>query len=51
MNNKIEKYNGWTKGEAKGLMNDYALAFIDGVNFYEIAENIVTDYPHIMKQN
>lgn len=30
-------------GDADGLMADYAAAFIDDVNFYEIAEHLITE--------
>lgn len=30
---------------------DYALAFIDEVNFYEIADHIASDYPSMIKSD
>lgn len=45
--NSISNY-----GEIKeGLALDYARAFLQDVNFYEIAKHIVEDYPQVLKAN
>jgi len=33
------------------LAEDYALAFLNEVNWYEIAQHIAEDYPQILAQN
>ena len=32
------------QGSAEGLARDYALAFLDAVNYREIAEHMISDY-------
>lgn len=34
----------FSDSQAKGLALDYAMAFLDGVNWYEIAEHMIDDY-------
>lgn len=38
-------------GYTKGLMSDYAMAFLSMVNWYEIAENIAGDNSSIIIEN
>ena len=32
------------QGSSEGLARDYALAFLDAVNYWEIAEHMIEDY-------
>lgn len=38
-------------GELEGLAVDYAMAFLSGVDYYEIAEHAVASYPHLIAED
>jgi hypothetical protein len=45
----LENQSTYSDGET-GLILSYALAFLDDVNYYEIAKHIAEDYPKLITE-